>query len=91
MYSACISVKTGPLFQLPVKLSDFLVWYINFGTSRIIRDIIFDRGSLIYVIKQTLILTRISLHSTPVQHQNSQHHSNNHVISHTNNACNLIK
>ena len=37
VYSACISVKTNPLFQLPVKLSDFLVWYINFGTSRIIR------------------------------------------------------
>jgi hypothetical protein len=65
MYSACISVKCSPLVQLPVKLSDFFVWYINVGTSRIIRDTIFDPGSLNHIIKQTLSLTRIALHFTP--------------------------
>jgi len=65
MFSACISVRTSPLFQSPVKLSDFLVWYINSGTSRITRDIIFDPGSLIHIIKQSLSLTRISLQFEP--------------------------
>jgi hypothetical protein len=90
-YSACISVNNGPLFQLPVKLPNFLVWYINFGTSRIICDIIFYPGSLIYIIKQTLSLNKIPLYFTPVQHQNSQHLANKHIISHKNNACDLLK